>query len=95
MAKMILSPAQAGWQIDLNSRLRNSDQIDSVTSAGSARGKKILLGVVVNSINSNPFTSYRAQHSLHIYFIMLSKVKGISTRFEGGSTRKQIKKYKM
>jgi len=46
---MILSPAQAGWQIDLNSRLRNSDQIDSVTSVGSARGKKTLLGVVVNS----------------------------------------------
>jgi hypothetical protein len=29
---MLLSPAQAGWQIDLNSPLRNSDQIDSVTS---------------------------------------------------------------
>jgi hypothetical protein len=54
MAKMILSPAQAGWQIDLNSCLRNSDQIDSVTSAGSARGKKTLLGVVVNSFKFLP-----------------------------------------
>jgi hypothetical protein len=49
VAKIILSPAQAGWQIDLNSRLRNSDQIDSVTFVGSARVKKTLLGVVVNS----------------------------------------------
>jgi len=48
MAKIILSPAQAGWQIDLNSRLRNSDQIDSGASVNSARGKKTLLGVVVN-----------------------------------------------
>jgi len=63
MAKMILSPARAGWQIDLNSpfrepqglsTLRNSDQIDSVTSVGSARGKKTLLGVVVNSLKSLP-----------------------------------------
>ena len=45
MAKMILSPAQAGWQIDLNSRLRNSDQIDSVTSVRSVRDKKTLLRV--------------------------------------------------
>jgi len=44
MAKMIKSPAQAGWQIDLNSRLRNSDQIDSVTSVGSVRVKKTLYG---------------------------------------------------
>ena len=48
MAKMILSPAQAGWQIDLNSRLRNSDQIDSGISVRSARGKETLLGVAVN-----------------------------------------------
>jgi len=48
MAKKILSHAPAGWQIDLNSLLRNSDQIDSVTSVGSARGEKTLLGVVVN-----------------------------------------------
>jgi hypothetical protein len=65
-----------------------------VTPVGSVRVKKILLGVVVNSINRNPFTSYRAQHSLHIYFIMLSRVKGISARFEGGIGRKQIKKIK-
>jgi hypothetical protein len=45
---MILSPAQAGWQIDLNSPLRNSDQIDSGNPVGSARVKKTLLGVVVN-----------------------------------------------
>jgi hypothetical protein len=57
-------PAPAGWHFDLNSpfreplglvlgverpqglsTLRNSDQIDSV---GSVRGKKALLGVVVN-----------------------------------------------
>jgi hypothetical protein len=46
---MLLSPAQAGWQIDLNSpfrepqgltTLRNSDQIDPVIPVGSARGKK-------------------------------------------------------
>ncbi len=57
MAKMILSPAQAGWQIDLNSpfrepqglsTLRNSDQIDSGNPVRSVRGKKTLLGVVVN-----------------------------------------------
>jgi hypothetical protein len=42
---------QAGWQIDLNSRLRNSDQIDSVIPVGSVRVKKILLGTSL----SHPF----------------------------------------
>jgi hypothetical protein len=45
---MMLSPAPAGWQIDLNSRLRNSDQINSETPARSVRGKKALIVVVVN-----------------------------------------------
>ena len=52
MAKVILSPALAAWQIDLNSRLRNSDQIDSVNSASSVRAIKTLLGVEVNSASS-------------------------------------------
>jgi hypothetical protein len=53
-----LSPAQAGWQIDLNSpfrepqgltNLKNSDQIDSGIFVRSVRGIKTLLGVGVNT----------------------------------------------
>ncbi len=58
----MLSPAQAGWQIDLNSPLRNSDQIDSVSPASSVRGKKALLGVAVNNdlaFEMNPYMSAR------------------------------------
>jgi len=43
-----LNPRASGMQIDLNSPLRNSDQIDSGNSAPSVRDKKTLLGVVVN-----------------------------------------------
>ena len=62
MAKVILSPALAAWQIDLNSpfrepqdlsTLRNSDQIDSVNSASSVRAIKTLLGVEINSVSSS------------------------------------------
>ena len=62
MTKMILSPAQAGWQIDLNSRLRNSDQKDSATSVRSARDKKTLLGVVIKSVQYNYSQSLSAPH---------------------------------
>jgi hypothetical protein len=58
VVKIRLGPAQAGWQIDLDSpfrepqgrtTLRNSDQIDSGTPVVSVRDIKALLEVVVNS----------------------------------------------
>ncbi len=55
-------PAPAGWQIDLNSPLRNSDQIGSGNSVRSVRGEKTLLGVVVNWITSPQRWSGRLRH---------------------------------